>query len=255
VRSAPASASCSDQHPFLGCTGRRRRSPPNFQTIPREPAPARCTRLWIRTQGRHLRRHDLGLQCRREPLRLGEAEPELGHRAGLPGTGLNRPCPRAMLVASGPMRRLWQPCAHSGSCPCLCNPVNRSGFLGPFGLGQAAKTDTSARAWWRASAWAGGTLPMSSSGRRLLNQPTHSRGELDGSGGSPRTPAAIHLGPEQAVDGPGESVATAAASAADGGLDARPGEPFGVADRDAPHTAARVTHLPAASQASRTKFA
>jgi hypothetical protein len=44
----------------------------------REPAPARFAGSRTYAQGRHLRRHDLGLQRRREPLGLGERETELG---------------------------------------------------------------------------------------------------------------------------------------------------------------------------------
>ena len=45
----------------------------------REPAPAHFASLRICTQSRHLRRHDHGLQRRRELLRFGETEPEVSH--------------------------------------------------------------------------------------------------------------------------------------------------------------------------------
>ena len=47
------------------------------------PAPARRARARALAQGGHLRRHDLGLQRRRQPLRLGEPQPELGHADAL----------------------------------------------------------------------------------------------------------------------------------------------------------------------------
>ena len=45
----------------------------------------------------------------------------------------------------------------------------------PFGLSQAAIADVSVMAWKRASASAGGMLPMGPRIRRWLNQSTHSR--------------------------------------------------------------------------------
>jgi hypothetical protein len=48
-----------------------------------QPAPARLARATALARHGHLRRHELGLQRRREPLRLGEPQPELG-QAGLP---------------------------------------------------------------------------------------------------------------------------------------------------------------------------
>jgi hypothetical protein len=53
ARSGPASASCSGQHPAQGRTGRRRRSPPNFQTVPSRPRPSRSPcRRWFRSPAR-----------------------------------------------------------------------------------------------------------------------------------------------------------------------------------------------------------
>src|SRR4051812_15776627 len=47
-----------------------------------QPAPARLAPATALARHGHLRRHDLSLQRRREPLRLGEPQPELG-QAGL----------------------------------------------------------------------------------------------------------------------------------------------------------------------------
>ena len=51
-------------------------------SLARQPAPARQARARAFAQGGHLRRHDLGLQRRRELLRLGQTEPEAS-QAGL----------------------------------------------------------------------------------------------------------------------------------------------------------------------------
>src|SRR5215207_8267172 len=77
-----------------------------------------------------------------------------------------------------------------------CEP--RRVFRRPFGLGHAAKAGALAWALERASALAGGTLPMGSSRRRLLNQSTPlERGELDGFEGPPWAPPLDHLGLDQ----------------------------------------------------------
>jgi hypothetical protein len=47
-------------------------------SLARQPAPARRARARALAQSGHLCRHDLGPQRRREPLRRGETEPELG---------------------------------------------------------------------------------------------------------------------------------------------------------------------------------
>ena len=58
------------------------------------------------------------------------------------------------------------------------------------------------------------------------------RGVFDRFEVAPWSPPVDHLGPVKAIDHLGQSVAIAVADTADGRLDARFGEPFGVLDRD-----------------------
>ena len=97
----------------------------------------------------------------------------------------------------------------------------------------AATAVFSSWAWKRASASAGGTCPMGPSGRRWLNQCTHSLlradlrfegGELDCLEAAPGPSSSDHLGLEEADHRLGQRVVAGVPDRANGGLDPRLGE-------------------------------
>ena len=70
------------------------------------------------------------------------------------------------------------------------------------------------------------------------------RGELHRLEGPPGAAPVYHLGLVEAVDGLREGVVKAVADAADRGLNASLGQPFGVADQDVLHSSVAVVHEP-----------